>query len=200
MQRAIVIPIYKQSLSSNEIYSVKQCLTIFNNHPVVFVHPKSLNLKWYHDFLKNYSNPICFEAFNTNYFKSTVSYNKLMLSLSFYCRLKRFEYILIYQTDCFVFRDELEYWCNKGYDFIGSPLFNEKSYNNGQFEICGIGNGGFSLRKVRSFIRVLTSMKKTETFSTIYALYKDRKGIIRKFKGFFKLLRTFLFGNNTFFY
>jgi len=44
-----------------------------------------------------------------------------MMSPAFYDAFKAFDYILIYQLDAFVFRDELEYFCSLGYDYIGAP-------------------------------------------------------------------------------
>ena len=54
-------------------------------------------------------------------------------------------------------RDALDEWCAAGYDFIGAPWL-----------ICAdtphitaekVGNGGFSLRRVSSFLRVLRSRR-----------------------------------------
>jgi hypothetical protein len=54
-------------------------------------------------------------------------------------------------------RDELDYWCAAGYDYSGLPWL-----------VCGdtphiteqnVGNGGFSLRRVSSFLRVLQSRR-----------------------------------------
>jgi hypothetical protein len=45
-----------------------------------------------------------------------------MLSIDFYKRFRDYKFILIYQLDAYVFRDELEYWCEQDYDFIGAPL------------------------------------------------------------------------------
>lgn len=64
--------------------------------------------------------------------------------------------------DALVFSDQLHKWCNQGYDYIGAPLFNSVighlSYNKGE-NITG-ANGGFSLRKVTSFIKVINIAEK----------------------------------------
>jgi len=58
--------------------------------------------------------------------------------------------------DCLIFRDELEAWASKGYDFIGAPLF--KGYTTPTSkELWRVGNGGLSLRNVHSHLRVLKS-------------------------------------------
>jgi hypothetical protein len=62
--------------------------------------------------------------------------------------------MLIYHLDAYVFRDELEYWCKKDYDYIGAPwisLDNSKTmpvFN----EPLAVGNGGFSLRNITKIL------------------------------------------------
>ena len=68
--------------------------------------------------------------------------------------------MLIYQLDACVFRDELKYWCEKKYDYIGAPIF--WAYNSNKFsnKVAGIGNGGFSLRKISYCLKMLNMPKK----------------------------------------
>ena len=75
-----------------------------------------------------------------------------MLSSEFYRRFSKFEYILIYQLDAFVFKDQLNYWCKKGYDYIGAPWFEGFHLTKTGVNIIGVGNGGFSLRRVKTHI------------------------------------------------
>jgi hypothetical protein len=83
------------------------------------------------------------------------SYSKLLLSKDFYQGFDDYEFILIYQLDSLVFCDELQWWCEQGYDYIGAPLFRIKGQPESGFS--GACNGGFSLRKVKSFLQVLES-------------------------------------------
>jgi len=61
-----------------------------------------------------------------------------------------------------VFSDQLEHWCGRNCDFIGppwvkhkdAPYYGMKSYEN------RVGNGGFSLRKGSSFLKVFDSTRK----------------------------------------
>ena len=89
------------------------------------------------------------------FFTSVSSYSRLMLSKQFYQDFRNYEYLLVYQLDCLVFADHLEQWCNQGYDYIGAPLFRVKGQPESGFS--GACNGGFSLRKVNSFLQVLES-------------------------------------------
>lgn len=170
----IAIPIYKEILTELELISLKRCFEILHKYPIIFFAPSSLNINFY---LKTFSN-FRTEYFDPSYFKSTSTYNQLMLSKAFYERFIDFEYILIYQSDAYVFKDELEYWCNKNYDYIGAPwigkhltkLFKTEQFTNELPKITKhkwiyklltgksglVGNGGFSLRKTDSIIHVLT--------------------------------------------
>ena len=117
MSVCIIIPIYQEKLSKTEEISLAQSIRILGSHPIVIIKPKSLNISH----LQQQYPQISFENFDDTYFKGTLSYNRLMLSEEFYSRFLAYEYMLIYQLDAFVFRDELEYWCAKGYDYIGAP-------------------------------------------------------------------------------
>lgn len=52
-----------------------------------------------------------------------------------------------YQLDAWVFRDELEYWCEQGYDYLGAPWFEEKT-PTAKMRLKA-GNGGLSLRNTQ---------------------------------------------------
>jgi hypothetical protein len=170
---AIVIPIYKDSLSDTEILSLKQCVKILGSYPVVFTAPQHLDFSIYAAYCNNISYSIL--RFDDEYFADINGYNKLMLSAGFYKKLMQYKFILIYQLDAFVFKDELLYWCGKNYDFIGAPhpphsnangdmqflkgyksfLKVVKSVFNINHQISNVGNGGFSLRKTKTFYRLL---------------------------------------------
>jgi hypothetical protein len=111
-----------------------------------------------------------------------------MLSLDLYQRFTGFEYILLYQLDAWVFRDELDFWCQKGYDFIGAPwidmnillwlkqdiypkklYYYHKLFGNGRY-ISKVGNGGFSLRKVKS---ITASLKRYQAASLKWKANED---------------------------
>jgi len=80
------------------------------------------------------------------------------LNGAFYERFVHYEYILIYQLDAYVFRDELEYWCNRGYDYLGAPWFDGFNLADNDSKLLDIaGNGGLSLRKISSFVKVLSA-------------------------------------------
>ncbi len=81
------------------------------------------------------------------------AYSRLLLSAEFYEAFAGYEFVLVYQLDSLVFRDELAAWCERGFDFVGAPWLRRDT--DGRPHFMGAGNGGFSLRRVASCLRVL---------------------------------------------
>lgn len=164
----IVIPVYKTKLTKGEKKSLRRCVKILGDYPIVFVHPEFLDTSEI-----SFNGLIKSEAFDEKYFDGILGYNELMLTSDFYARFLDSTYILIYQLDAYVFRDELADWCLKGYDYIGAPWIASKNTNIKKFlklfhsnhkrkravVFHKVGNGGFSLRKVESCLRVTTEFK-----------------------------------------
>ena len=91
-------------------------------------------------------------SFDEGYFKDVVSYNRLLLSNEFYQRFKSYEYMLVFQTDAFIIKDSLDVFIDKAYTYIGAPwLVADVPEKEGLL----VGNGGFSLRHIPSFIKAL---------------------------------------------
>ena len=150
----IVIPIHKEHPTIDELMSFQQCISILGKHQICIVCPESLNINVYCDLFSNSNADCCIERFPNKFFDGIKGYNLLMLDKRFYERFAEYKYMLIYQLDAWVFRDELDEWCNKGYDYIGAPWLEES--DSGELQLTGVGNGGFSLRRVQHFIDVLS--------------------------------------------
>lgn len=108
----------------------RECLLDFLN--------KELNLKPNTDFY--------IKEYNKKLFKSKYTYSKLLLTHEFYKGWydEGYRKSFIYQTDCYLFRDEFDKWANTGYTFVGAPVVATNSdwgYYGGY-----VGNGGFSMR------------------------------------------------------
>ncbi|AEI47382.1 DUF5672 family protein [Runella slithyformis] len=177
---AVVIPLYKSVFSVHEQISFTQGLQVLKEHPIVIIKPFSLDISD----IQNTHPQLKAENFADDYFKSVHTYNRLMLSTEFYERFSEFDYMLIYQLDAFVFRDELLEWCRKGYDYIGAPWRIEREFvsvtdrivfglkkqlaiwlnlrnkqrNDQPLDVTikfTVGNGGFSLRKVKKMLNIV---------------------------------------------
>ncbi|MET0207944.1 MAG: DUF5672 family protein [Burkholderiaceae bacterium] len=176
----IVIPIHLPEPDVLGRVSLSQTLAVLNRYRITFMAPTQLDVSWYENFCRGRAD-IAFERFE---WQGREQFSELMIAPLFYERFLDYEYILICHLDAFVFRDELADWCNKGYDYLPSVIYNA-DWAKGMTaskrktfvlrairKLTGIapseyfGNGGFSLRKVRSFhdvtsrFRLFTAMNR----------------------------------------
>lgn len=195
MSIKIVIPVYKEFLEPSERASLIQCFKILYKYPFALVCSQNLNAKDYLSIANKHSINLNIERFDSNFFLGIKGYNELMLSNQFYKRFITFKNILIYQLDCFIFRDNLQYWIKKNYDFIGAPwlslpwladcekdikfkILNRQPYFKKFFlrlkwffnstirkKKLNVGNGGFSIRNVQLFYSITL---KEDSISWVY--------------------------------
>ena len=150
---AVLVIVYQNRLSDLEKISLNQCMKVLKNYPIRLVKPASLDLSGWPAGIASLPH----ENFPDKFFKDIGAYSRLLISSEFYKRFLQFEYILIYQLDAFVFKDSLQEWCSKGYDYVGAPWFENFSNDQPNAHLTGVGNGGFSLRNVKAHLRVLHS-------------------------------------------
>ena len=93
------------------------------------------------------------KRFSAGAFRSKSRYSRLLLSDEFYAAFADYDYLLVYQLDCLVFSDELDAWCELGYDYVGAPWTRRGPDDEPYF--TDVGNGGLSLRRVEDCRRVL---------------------------------------------
>lgn len=146
-QIAVVIPYFHDDLSLTEEISLKQCERILGAYSIVLLIPERLQNK--------IETKHLIEVVPDCWLESIASYNDMMVNSAFYARFVQYEYILIYQLDAFVFSDRLLEFCNLGYDYIGAPwLRRYREIRNFERKYFDVGNGGFSLRNVRTFLAI----------------------------------------------
>ncbi len=153
----VVIPIYKDVPARGECASIRQTFRVLGRHDIVFVTHKGCKLDEYSRIVRDEGGTMRTEFFDKGYFDSTAHYSDLCLSEDFYLRFSNYEYMLICQPDAWVFRDELDYWCSKGYDYIGAPIYFPRNKKQFTRIFYGVGNGGFSLRRIAHCLRVVRS-------------------------------------------
>ena len=167
MSCVVLVPCFKETLSAEERLSLAQCRRILGRYDIRIICPEGLLLPPECEGLKS-------EPFPASAFVSIDAYSRLLLSGEFYARFREWEHSLIYQLDAFVFRDELDDWCARGYDYIGAPwgsrdVLRHRHVREARPRVAQwpglarlwyrrdfrVGNGGLSLRRIRSFCRVL---------------------------------------------
>ena len=156
----IAIPAYKEDLTIAEKISLKRLHDVVKHKDNVYVFcPFNLDLTEY----KKIFPELQARQFDPENFTSIDAYSHLCMKHSFYHAFSDFEYMVIYQLDCYLVKDEIEEWCYKGYDYIGAPILVPHSdWQNFSVDNEGhimnfkpsVGNGGFSLRNIDTFIEL----------------------------------------------
>lgn len=188
---AVVVPVYRYPLLPSEQLAWEQCLRVLGHYPIVVVHPQSLSIS---EMLQGEVRSLPLPHYR---FKDIAAYNRLLTDVDFYALFDAYEYILIHQLDAYVFEDELFAWCQKGYDYIGSPGFPEELYykmgSNESDEwaaalrrIPPLLNGGFSLRRIKAmkrFLRIHNTFFPTWVGNEdmLFSLFAKRLGLMRPF-------------------
>ncbi|MBN3041117.1 MAG: hypothetical protein JW867_08305 [Candidatus Omnitrophica bacterium] len=189
---AIVVPVHISKLSEDEKISLKHLNRYLGHYDRYLVMPDKVEF--------------ALEGFKTikfpkNMYGKYKMYNKRLLSKRFFQSFLSYEYILIYHLDCLVFSDQLLFWCNKGYDYIGAPwpvnwihlLGPLGRYTLIDYE--AVGNGGFSLRKVKSALLVLEAYHRPLNLLKLNLLMFIRL-VIRLIKSL-KLALSYLFSSKS---
>jgi hypothetical protein len=155
-KRVIILTVvYKKEISHLEAISLKQCMKVLGRYPIRLICPEGLDIGAYRSVAKDLEA----DFINPKWQKSLSTVNRLMIAPFLYKRYRDYEFILFYQLDAFAFRDDLEYWCNKDYDYIGAPWFDGFSAGNVDSPLIGVGNGGFSLRKTHSLLKARKALR-----------------------------------------
>jgi hypothetical protein len=138
----IVIITHKEQLNGDDEKSFLQALKVFGGkRDIRLVIPDNISTTYY----EQYNDVIDLCKVPNERLSSIKAYNKFLCTSEFYGLFSDFDYILIYQTDCWVFEDRLDYFIEMGCDYYGAPW----PHHNDT-----IGNGGFSLRKVSKMLEI----------------------------------------------
>lgn len=153
---AIAIPVYKEITSQDEFFSFSQSLRVFKQRDIFIVTPQHLTV--YAKKLQIEHPQLAIITFDNFYFRSVKQYNRLLTSLDFYTRFNDYSHLCICQLDVLSLHDNLDYWMGQNWDYIGAPIFEGYTKTN-SYKFKTTLNGGFSLRNVKSSIKVLRSVR-----------------------------------------
>jgi Protein of unknown function (DUF5672) len=137
---AVAVPFHRSSLDGDEALSLRHLRAHLGRYDTYAVVPHGLALP--------FDLPAKRFAFTTHR-----DYCNLLLSPAFYEAFAHYDFVLVYQLDCLVLSDELEAWCERGFDYVGAPWVRHGP--DGRPRFAGVGNGGFSLRRVETSLQVL---------------------------------------------
>jgi hypothetical protein len=147
---AVLIFVHKPELEWFEEISLRQCQRVLARHPLYLVYPRGLDIGRYLELApalrKLPTDP--------RHLASYQAYNQFKIGPELYRCFQHYEYLLTYELDAFVFRDELLEWCSKKLDYVGAPWFEGFSEANPHAAVIGVGNSGFSLRRTKAILNV----------------------------------------------
>jgi hypothetical protein len=166
----IVIPTHKESLSGYEEIALINNLKILDNWPKTICLPFNISQDYYKKLAED--NHLDFLILNLpeGYLGSIENYNKLLLSPFLYEKYSDFKYILIAQVDVWIFRDELQYWIDKDFDYLGAPLFLPQNTQKKALKTLMLpygGNGGLSLRNVEKTLELTRTPRRRMSASRV---------------------------------
>ena len=187
----IVVPVYTETLDGRAEKSLRQTVRVLGHHPITLLAPEDLNTKELEHRFSLYE--ITRVSSRWLGCRGIVGYNEMMLSREFYEMFSDYDYILICQTDAWIFRDELIEWCDTGYDYVAAPWPKRKFYNRAVVRLWlamrrrlllsdkrilrqqgfnKVGNGGLSLRRVEAFI------KACDRYAEVIDIFKHKRGML----------------------
>lgn len=138
-----------------EASALRACSQRLRHFELVLLHRRSVDPQTLRAWLEPYLHPQqrchCV-AVADSCLDSVSSYNRMLLQSWFYRLFTDWDFILIFQLDAWVFREDLGDWIRRGYAYIGAPWIKAMGPDTPD---TGVGNGGLSLRHVQSVIRVL---------------------------------------------
>ena len=171
-------------------------MKVLKNYPIFLVCPTQLSVASYLADAQQHGVNCQASTFASYFFADIDGYNRLMLSQQFYARFQAYEYLLLYQLDAFVFRDDLLAWCTRGYSYIGAPWFEGYVPGNDSAKLWAVGNGGFTLRRVADCLRVLSTFAVARPWAAVIKEHSPSRspGFLRQA---YLAARYLLIGNNT---
>jgi Protein of unknown function (DUF5672) len=146
---AVIVPLStRPGLTSDEQISLQHARHFLGRYDKYMLAPRGL--------------PVDFPDFTVKwlpkkFFGSAAAHARLVTSPKFYEAFADYRYILMYHLDSLVLSDQLEHWCQTDLDYIGPPWIN--CPDSPWVKQERVGNSGFALMKVESFLRVLYSKR-----------------------------------------
>jgi len=162
----VMVPVHKPLPAPDEIISLQACRNHLHNYDTYLVFPEGMNVDKYlavHNGLK-------LKPVNPVWLSSIEHYNKMKYGLAFYQLFNRYDFMLTYELDSYIFNADFNKYNAFSFDYIGAPFYEGylKALPGAAF-IQG-GNSGFSIRNIRRCIEVLQTIK--EKFRPEWNFYK----------------------------
>ena len=162
----VVVPTQKEIMSDEDQRSFLNTLSVLKKWHVCLVLPDNVSADSYYK-LKSRMGLDFSVVFIADWLGTLTNYNNMLLAPEFYKTFGNYRYLLLCQFDVWVFRDEIQMWIDKGYDYIGAPWFVPRPVASKDWApleklmLPQGGNGGFCLRKIDKMIELLSNRKRS---------------------------------------
>lgn len=169
----VILPIGKEleNFLPEEILAFNQVFRVLKKHTIYLLCPSKVDaskLLQRAASLGGYPEVMVYDEG----FGSIERHNKMQLSSSFYKLFEKHEFMLMHHLDAYVFADELDYWCRLGYDYIGAPWFEGWADTTKESKMIGVGNGGFSLRNIKTSLKAIEVKNSVKYLLLGYQVYR----------------------------
>ena len=170
---AVVVLVFthKAEPDAYERLSFRQCFKVLGNHPIRLVCPKGMDVSVY----RAMAPDVAPDFIDPKWFGTVRDYNLLKVLPWLYRRYAGYEFMLTYELDAWVFRDELLYWCDQGWDYIGAPWFKGFYSCSPDSPVSGVGNSGFSLRRIPKVLDVLGKLRRDKLRNLLRDMVRCRR-------------------------
>ena len=178
---AVVVPLPTgRELTKDEWVSLRHIEHFLGQYDRYFLAPEGMQA--------DHSPGFRMQHFPPEYFGSAVAHNSLLLKRRFYQAFRNYRFILICHLDALVLSDQLADWCARDWDYIGAPWFpcQHTRWMERWGRSWGVGNGGFSLRKVEAFLQVLGSKHRDMEPDEYWRNYISNKPRYVRFTSFWR--------------
>jgi hypothetical protein len=165
----VIIPVHKPVIAADEVISLLACKTHLRGCSCYLIFPEGMDTGAY----TNIHPGLLLKPVNPAWLSSIENYNKMKVSISFYQLFAKYEYMLTYELDAYIFNNNLEKAGAFKFDYIGAPFFEGYWAAKPGAAFMAGGNSGFSVRNIQSCIKALVSLKK---YRTHWLLYKTTLG------------------------
>ncbi len=155
----MVVFTHRPDVSPWERVGLDQCAAVLGRHDLHLVCPRGMPTDAYEALLPG----LRIVHVPPRRMAGYLAYSDLKTSSMLFRHFgERYRFTLCHEPDVFVFRDDLDEWCERGYHYVGAPFWKPSPEPGGEPFMPGGGNSGFSLRDNDAHVRVNRTLRLLE--------------------------------------
>jgi hypothetical protein len=152
----VIIPVHQPVISADEAISLLACKIHLSAYDCFLIYPEGMDTSMY----TAAHTGLLLHPVNPDWLSSIEKYNKMKVSISFYQLFAKYQYMLTYELDAYIFHNDFDKAGAFAFDYIGAPFFEGYWAAKPGAPFMQGGNSGFSVRNIQSCIKALRSLKK----------------------------------------